>query len=1484
MDRRVTGGGRGARGSVGRVLRIGACLVAGTSLVAVATTGATGGHVAVRDLRHTATLTAATSEATSATRDGDNQRTGWYPGETNLTPSLVAGGTFGQLFSTTVNGSVYGQPLVDDGQLLVNTENNYAYGLDPVSGSILWSRQFGTPPDANAMGCADLAPTMGITGTPVVDQATNTEYVVDDEYLSGNSGPQAAYMHALNLAAGGAEKPGFPVRIAGTAQNNSSFTFNPTYELQRPGLLLLNGVVYAAFGAHCDDHPWTGWIAGVSEAGSLTALWTADSVSGDDGAGIWMSGGGLVSDGSGQILVATGNGGTNATPTPGKTPPANVAESVARVAVQSNGTLKATDFFEPYDAPALDNNDLDFGSGSPVALPNSYFGTAAYPHLAVEVGKEGYVYLLNRDNLGGFAQGPNGTDAVVARYGPNGGVWSSPAVWPGDGGWVYLPTASGSVSAGGSEGQLNAYQYGVDGAGKPSLNLSGTSSDSFGFGSSAPVITSNGTTSGSALLWTIWSPNGTGVGAQLRAYNPVPVNGSMQLVWSAPIGTASKFNPPGVAGNRIYVGTRTGAVEGFGAPVSSPVTAPAPTFPATVIGHSSTQTVTLTASAAVTVSSITTTGPFTVGTPSKALPATLASGATMTVPVTFTPTVAGASGGSLTITTSSSGTTVDSLTGEGQVAGPNLTSSTLGVSFGGIPPGQQSSQSVAFANNGSQQLTISSVTAPGAPFSVTGAPAAGAVLQPGQQVVVNVIFSPTTNGTYQGDLVVASDGGTVDVAVTGSSNSPALLQITPMSTNFGSTPVGTPVTKTFSLTNTGGSNLTISKSKPPILGPFAATTTLPEGTTMQPGQSLTESITFTPTAVGATTDGWIITASDGQGVRTVQFTGTGTLGDPGATGWQRNGSATLSAGSLQLTPATKQATGSSFAPVTVSGQGLDVHYTSTITGAAASGDGNALVLANPSVAATAVGRGGLDFGAGGLPGLSVVLSTVRVPGGAPKNFVGVSDGAQPKNPKRLRFLATSNSVPNLHGTVAMRVTLSASALTVYVNGTKVLAVTVTSTPNVRVGFTGSTGANGAAQVISGVTILAGGPNAVVGDPTAGGWKVNGTAVLSGGALQLTQAGKTGQAGTAFWPTPLSDSNLSVTFTSTIGGGGASGADGLTLVLADDTTSPTAVGSAGGGLGFSGINGVAVALDTYASASNPSSNFVGVTDGPITPTAPDNLHWVATDTSVASLRATHLFKVNLSSGTLSVTMDGVLITSTPVTVGNDVLLGFTGGTGAVTDTHSVSGVTITAAPQVPVAVGDPIAGGWDLNGSTLQSGGATQLTQASAGFQSGTAFWPTPVTTDNLTATYTTTIGGGGTEGADGMALVLADPSTSPTATGYFGGGLGFSGINAIAVCVDTYLDPGYPSGNFVGISNGPVNSSVPDVLNWLSTANVVPSLRSTHTFTVKVDDGTLTVSMDGNLLLTQAVNLGPKVLIGFSGGTGSLTDTHAVSGTSILAT
>ena len=479
-----------------------------------------------------------------------------------------------------------------------------------------------------------------------------------------------------------------------------------------------------------------------------------------------------------------------------------------------------------------------------------------------------------------MGEGPDGNDNVVGRYGPNGGVWSSPAVWPGDGGYIYIPTASGSVSSSGSVGTMDAYQYGVNGSGAPTLNLVGKSDDAFGFGSSAPVVTSDGTTSGSALVWTVWSADGSGAGAELRAYDPVPVDGQLQEVWSAPVGTSSKFNPPGVANNRLYVGTRDGHVLGFGAPVGAPVTAPAPTFPTTVVGETSTETQNITALNAVTVTSLTATGPFTLGSPSQALPASLAAGATLTVPVTFTPTTAGPAGGGLTITAGTSGTSTVSYTGSGELAVANLTSTTSGVSFGGIAPGAESSATVGFANNGALPLSVQRVDLPTAPFTVSGTPAVGSSIQSGAQIVVNVTFSPTVNGSFSSTLEIDSTGGDVVVALTGNATNPGVLSISPTSVSYGSVAVGSTSTRSFTVSNTGGTNLTITKSKPPATGPFSASTQLSEGTTLIPGETLTETVVFTPSAVGTETDSWVINADDGSGLWTISFSGTGTSGGP----------------------------------------------------------------------------------------------------------------------------------------------------------------------------------------------------------------------------------------------------------------------------------------------------------------------------------------------------------------------------------------------------------------------------------------------------------------------------------------------------------------------------------------------------------------------------------------------------------------------------
>ena len=185
-------------------------------------------------------------------------------------------------------------------------------------------------------------------------------------------------MHALDITTG-AERPGFPVVIAGTAANNHSIAFDATYHLQRPGLLLLNGVVYAAFGGHCDRPPYQGWVVGVSTANPhITTMWVAQP-SGNDGAGIWQAGGALISDKPNSILLTTGNGHLSTPgPVPGNTPPQDLSEAVVRLTVQNDGSLKPVDFFTPYDAPTLDEHDADFGSGGPVALPESYQGTPLF--------------------------------------------------------------------------------------------------------------------------------------------------------------------------------------------------------------------------------------------------------------------------------------------------------------------------------------------------------------------------------------------------------------------------------------------------------------------------------------------------------------------------------------------------------------------------------------------------------------------------------------------------------------------------------------------------------------------------------------------------------------------------------------------------------------------------------------------------------------------------------------------------------------------------------------------------------------------------------------------------------------------------------------------------------------------------------------------------------------------------------------------------
>jgi PQQ-like domain/Abnormal spindle-like microcephaly-assoc'd, ASPM-SPD-2-Hydin len=890
------------------------------------------------------------------TNSGENLRTGWYPEASSISPQLVTGGTFGQLWSTPVEGQVYAQPLLADGTLLVATEDDKVYGLNPTTGAQEWSKSLGEAWQSAEIGCGDLEPSIGVTATPVIEPSTGIAYLTHKAYVSGDSGESRWYMDAIELATG-EEKPGFPVELSGSAEDTNGGepqTFQPERELQRPGLLLLEGVVYAAFGADCDDPPYEGWVFGVSTSGAVKARWTSETQY--NGGGIWQSGAGIMSDGPATMMIATGNGGVPVPPLLGSEPPGNIAESIVRLRVQPNGSLKSTDFFAPYNAAELNTWDADFASGGVTGLPDQYFGTPAIPSLAVAVGKDGYVYLLNRENLGGAGEGPDGSDDVVQRIGPYGGVWSRPGVWPGEGGWVYIPTASAGTSSSGSSGNLDVYQYGVSGTGSPTLSLQGSSKEAFGFSSSAPVITSEGTTPGSALVWVVWAPNGTGAGAQLRAYAPKPVHGEPELLWSAPVGTSAKFALPGIGAGRLYVGTRDGHVLAFGSPVTPVLTGPATTFPTTTEGHSAQATAKLTATEPLTVSELSSSSPeFTLGTPSIALPATLATGQTLEVPVTFTPASTGPLAATLTATTSTNKTATFSLSGTAVAPTAQLEASPPVLTFGATSVGESVSSGATFRNVGGAPLTIEAVQLPSAPFSATGVPEVNSELEPGQAITITVAFTPTAVGDYGSELELDTSGGDETVHLSGSAGLPGALSFSSEASEYGSVPVGSTATRTFTIANTGGTTVLITKSKPPSGGEFAPTTSLAEGTTIAAGETVTEAVAFTPTATGPAEDVWVINGNDTTGLREVRFLGVGSAPPTVSTGVASTLTPTSATLNATVDPNGEAVSECSFEYEATSAYGSSGAYGSSVPCAALPGSGSSAVEVSAPVEGLAPG-------------------------------------------------------------------------------------------------------------------------------------------------------------------------------------------------------------------------------------------------------------------------------------------------------------------------------------------------------------------------------------------------------------------------------------------------------------------------------------------------------------------------------------------------
>jgi hypothetical protein len=819
-------------------------------------------------------LPAATASADDPTVSYQPLRTGWDQNEPGLSRSAVSSSDFGQLFSTAVDGQVLAQPVTANGTLVVATENDKVYAMDAATGAVHWTRDVGPAWPAATIGCGNVAPTIGVTSTPVFDASTGTVYLT----AKVNDGPDAAhpdwYLHALDSASG-AERPGFPALIGGAPDNDPTHPFNPETELQRPGLLLLGGVVYAAFGSDCDLEPYVGDVVGINAStGSRAAMWSDEAGSSTSEAGIWQSGGGLVSDGPGRILLATGNG-VSPPPGPGEPPPSTLAESVVRLQVNANGTLTPSSYFSPYNNTNLDREDADLGSGGPMELPQP-FGTPSHPHLVVQVGKDGRVYLLDADHLGGTNQKPGGGDNVVGMTGPFNGVWGHPAFWGGDGGYVY------TVENG---GYLRALHYGVTGDGTPALSSAGTSAGTFGYSSGSPVVTSDGTTSGSALVWVVYSTGPTGAGGQLRAYAAVPQGGVLPLVYEASIGTASKFSVPATDAGRVYVGTADGHVLAFGHPTTS-VLQTAPTdFGLVGVGQSASQTVTVTAARAVTVTGVSTSAPFSATAPP--MPVSLAEGDTLSVPVSFNPTTTGPVSANLSFATDEGNVNADV---HGTGTSPGLAANPPSLSFPGVPTGSTSTLDVNIANTGTSAETITGVAAPAAPFTVVGLPAVGSTIPAQGSVSVAVSYAPTATNDDTGTLAVTGTDGGVSVPLNGTSTAGAAhLSIQPNPLAFGAVPIGESATLQFGIANTGNIPLTITKASAPT-GVFSTATPIAEGQQLAPGTVIHQSITFTPTAKAPATATYGITGNDGQGPQPEQLSGSG-VADPVASYYSSLGGA-----------------------------------------------------------------------------------------------------------------------------------------------------------------------------------------------------------------------------------------------------------------------------------------------------------------------------------------------------------------------------------------------------------------------------------------------------------------------------------------------------------------------------------------------------------------------------------------------------------------
>jgi len=502
------------------------------------------------------------------TQHNDNTRAGLNNHEKVLTTSNVNTKQFGRLFTLSVDDEVYSQPLVysnlsigngKNNVVFIATVNNTVYAFDGNNGSLYWKKNYTVlnmrPPNTGDMtgGCnpyTDFTNNIGIVGTPVIDSLSQTIFFVARS-TDGTNFYQ--YLHAVSVLNGN-EQTGSPVLITasvpgnGDGSENNIVSFDPRRNNQRQGLTLVKGVIYITYSSHCDWGPYHGWILGYNAGTLKQQIVYNDTPDGGFG-GIWESGMGIAADAQGNLYATTGNGtvGTFAgdgqtSPSPDPTDLTNRSESALKL-TPSGSKLIVSSYFTPSNYLYLNINDLDYGVLGAFLIPNSnYYLTGC---------KDGNMYLLNKDNMGGYSSSSN---QIQQTIGSSGSLHCQPAYFKGSKKeFAYVWSENLHLRALSFERSSNTFS---------DLEIISTGNGPSGSSGAELSVSSNGSIDGTGILWAAYaiatdaeSVAGPGI---LRAFD---ANDITKDLWNSGEnsndnpGNFAKFSAPTIANGHVYLAT-----------------------------------------------------------------------------------------------------------------------------------------------------------------------------------------------------------------------------------------------------------------------------------------------------------------------------------------------------------------------------------------------------------------------------------------------------------------------------------------------------------------------------------------------------------------------------------------------------------------------------------------------------------------------------------------------------------------------------------------------------------------------------------------------------------------------------------------------------------------------------------------------------------------------------------------------------------------